>query len=100
MFISPQNHSCDPNCIIALCYINDADVNKPLLAIFATQDINPWAELCFSYAGFPDDQVEVRVLLFFALSLFDYATNRPLLNNQERVRYLPSAAVGPRIARG
>ena len=101
VFIPPQNHSCDPNCIIALCYINDADINKPLLAIFTTQDISPWGELCFSYAGFPDDQVEVSVPPGLCpVSLFDYATNRLLLSNQELVQCTPSAVVGPKIARG
>lgn len=98
MFISPQNHSCDPNCIITLCYINDADINKPLLAIFTTQDINAWGELCFSYAGFPDDQVEVSILLNFTVSLTNRVTIR-LLSNQEKVRCMPSAAVGQKIAR-
>lgn len=46
-----QNHSCDPNCKILACYIDDADVNKPLLAVFTTRDVEPWEELCFSYYG-------------------------------------------------
>lgn len=46
-----QNHSCDPNCKIFACYIDDADINKPLLAVFTTRDVEPWEELCFSYYG-------------------------------------------------
>ena len=46
-----QNHSCDPNCKIFACYIDDADVDKPLLAVFATRDVEPWEELSFSYHG-------------------------------------------------
>ncbi|KIJ60316.1 hypothetical protein HYDPIDRAFT_97177, partial [Hydnomerulius pinastri MD-312] len=45
------NHSCDPNCTIVACHINDADVNKPLLTIFTIRDVDPWEELCFSYYG-------------------------------------------------
>ncbi|KAN0087812.1 histone-lysine N-methyltransferase [Tylopilus felleus] len=45
------NHSCDPNCKILACYIGDADINKPLLAVFTTRDVEPWEELCFSYYG-------------------------------------------------
>lgn len=45
------NHSCDPNCEITACYIEDADINKPLLAVFTIRDVEPWEELCFSYYG-------------------------------------------------
>ncbi|KAF9220528.1 SET domain-containing protein [Gyrodon lividus] len=50
------NHSCDPNCSIYACYINEADVEKPLLVVFTTRDVDPWEELCFSYYG----DIEVR----------------------------------------
>ena len=46
-----QNHSCDPNCKIFACYIDDADVDKPLLTVFTTREVEPWEELCFSYYG-------------------------------------------------
>ncbi|EMD37434.1 hypothetical protein CERSUDRAFT_49786, partial [Gelatoporia subvermispora B] len=49
------NHSCDPNCILNPCYINDANIDKPLLAIFTLRDVEPREELCFSYYGFDDD---------------------------------------------
>lgn len=53
-----QNHSCDPNCNIVACYINDQDVEKPLLAIFTNREVKPGEELCFSYYGSPDDDDE------------------------------------------
>ena len=55
-----QNHSCDPNCEIVACYINDADINKPLLAVFTIREVDPWEELCFSYYG----DMEVSKVLF------------------------------------
>jgi len=45
------NHSCEPNCMITSCYINDGDIEKPLLAVFTQEDVGPWGELCFSYSG-------------------------------------------------
>ncbi|KAH7885160.1 hypothetical protein F5I97DRAFT_2031415 [Phlebopus sp. FC_14] len=45
------NHSCDPNCQIFASYINEADINKPLLTFFTIRDVDPWEELCFSYWG-------------------------------------------------
>ncbi|KAG6879293.1 hypothetical protein C0992_003778 [Termitomyces sp. T32_za158] len=45
------NHSCDPNCSLVSCYINDSDLQKPLLTVFARRDIEPFEELCFSYSG-------------------------------------------------
>jgi len=56
------NHSCDPNCRLVSCHINESDIQKPLLAVFATRDIEPFEEICFSYRGpiDDDDQVEVE----------------------------------------
>ena len=51
----PQNHSCDPNCYINACYINEANLDKPLLTIFTQRDVLPGEELCFSYLGNDDD---------------------------------------------
>lgn len=45
------NHSCDPNCEIVPCYINEANMEKPLLAIFTRRDVEPSEELSFSYIG-------------------------------------------------
>lgn len=56
-----QNHSCDPNCKIIACHIDDADVDKPLLAVFTTQEVEPWEELCFSYYGDIDVSGDVVV---------------------------------------
>lgn len=58
LIIHFQNHSCDPNCNIVACYINDQDVEKPLLAIFTNREVKPGEELCFSYYGSPDDEDE------------------------------------------
>ncbi|KAH0832246.1 hypothetical protein J3R83DRAFT_13220 [Lanmaoa asiatica] len=55
---SGNNHSCDPNCKIFACYIDDADVDKPLLAVFTTREVEPWEELCFSYYGDIDEKRE------------------------------------------
>lgn len=49
------NHSCDPNCSLNACYINEANIDKPLLAVFARRDIEPGEEICFSYSGLPHD---------------------------------------------
>ncbi|KAJ7600610.1 hypothetical protein C8J56DRAFT_766952, partial [Mycena floridula] len=49
------NHSCDPNCHLNACYINDDDLEKPLLTLFAQRDIEAGQELCFAYDGGPDD---------------------------------------------
>lgn len=49
------NHSCDPNCTLNPCYINEGNIDKPLLTVFARRDIEPGEELCFSYSGDPDD---------------------------------------------
>ncbi|KAF8625331.1 hypothetical protein AX17_006873 [Amanita inopinata Kibby_2008] len=45
------NHSCDPNCFLNPCYINEGNIEKPLLAVFTKRDIEPGEELCFSYSG-------------------------------------------------
>jgi histone-lysine N-methyltransferase SUV39H len=37
--------------MITSCYINDGDIEKPLLTVFTQEDIEPWEELCFSYYG-------------------------------------------------
>ncbi|KAI0268604.1 hypothetical protein BC834DRAFT_821143 [Gloeopeniophorella convolvens] len=55
--VSFQNHSCDPNCCLIAVYVNEADIDKPLLALFTCRDVLPWEELCFSYTGYTvDDQ--------------------------------------------
>ncbi|KAH9929538.1 SET domain-containing protein, partial [Epithele typhae] len=51
-----NNHSCDPNCWIVGTYINESNMEKPLLAIFTVADIEPYQELCFSYAGRLDEE--------------------------------------------
>lgn len=56
-----QNHSCEPNCMILCCYINDGDMEKPLLTVFTLQDVEAWGELSFSYSGVSDEDVDVAV---------------------------------------
>ena len=57
--MNKQNHSCKPNCEITPVYINDTTLNKPLLTIFAFQDIDAGEEITVSYFGDrkqPNDQ--------------------------------------------
>ncbi|KIP04851.1 hypothetical protein PHLGIDRAFT_75200 [Phlebiopsis gigantea 11061_1 CR5-6] len=49
------NHSCDPNCGIVPCYINEANIEKGLLTIWTVRDVVEGEELCFSYFGQPDE---------------------------------------------
>ena len=38
------------------CYINEGNIQKPLLAIFSRRDIEPYEEICFNYQGsYPND---------------------------------------------
>ncbi|VDC03576.1 unnamed protein product [Peniophora sp. CBMAI 1063] len=53
-----MNHSCDPNCRLLPCYINEANERKPLLTFWTTRDIGAEEELTFSYLGPPDDDEE------------------------------------------
>ncbi|KAH9978866.1 hypothetical protein BGW80DRAFT_1165552, partial [Lactifluus volemus] len=53
-----NNHSCDPNCAMNACYVNEANLDKPLLALFTRRDVLPWEELCFSYTGYESDEEE------------------------------------------
>ncbi|KAG2128685.1 hypothetical protein DEU56DRAFT_741748 [Suillus clintonianus] len=50
-----NNHSCDPNCEINACYINEANIEKPLLTVFTKREVEPFEELSFSYMGNIDD---------------------------------------------
>ncbi|TFK54412.1 SET domain-containing protein [Heliocybe sulcata] len=50
------NHSCEPNCCLVPCYVNDGDLEKPLLAIFTQHDVQPYEEMCFSYTGDTDGE--------------------------------------------
>ncbi|KAH6869029.1 hypothetical protein BKA70DRAFT_1132083 [Coprinopsis sp. MPI-PUGE-AT-0042] len=45
------NHSCDPNVLIHPCYVNEGNINKPLLTMFTSRDIAAYEEICFDYAG-------------------------------------------------
>lgn len=38
------------------CYINEGNIEKPLLAVFARREIETGEELCFSYSGDVGDE--------------------------------------------
>lgn len=40
---------------LEIVYLDDFDPDKPLFAFFATRDIQPGEELCFSYTGSPGE---------------------------------------------
>ncbi|KLO16052.1 SET domain-containing protein [Schizopora paradoxa] len=52
------NHSCDPNCSISFVYHNDADLSKPLFALFTKKDVALGEELTFSYSGEDDEDLD------------------------------------------
>ncbi|KAJ6535936.1 hypothetical protein DFH09DRAFT_98051 [Mycena vulgaris] len=52
------NNSCDPNCKVNPCYINEPDLEKPLMTLFARRDIAAGEELCFSYQGYDPDNTD------------------------------------------
>ncbi|KAJ8082486.1 hypothetical protein PM082_008341 [Marasmius tenuissimus] len=52
------NHSCDPNSDLAYVYIDEDDLWKPLLCLFARRDIAIGEELTFSYSGPPDNMAD------------------------------------------
>ncbi|KIY50204.1 SET domain-containing protein [Fistulina hepatica ATCC 64428] len=54
------NHSCDPNCNMTAVYINEGNVDKPLLVVFSSREIYPGEELCFSYSGPVDESPQVK----------------------------------------
>lgn len=54
------NHSCDPNCHLSACYINDPDIERPLLTLFSLRDIQQNEELTFSYFGLEDEDDDKR----------------------------------------
>ncbi|KAI1795489.1 SET domain-containing protein [Ganoderma leucocontextum] len=55
-----NNHSCDPNCAIVPGYINESNIDKPLLTMFTLRDVEPYEELCFDYNGSDDEKLEDR----------------------------------------
>ncbi|KAK0432683.1 hypothetical protein EV421DRAFT_1742192 [Armillaria borealis] len=46
-----QNHSCEPNCRVVACYVNEGNLAKALIAIFTEREIHPGEELTLSYFG-------------------------------------------------
>ncbi|KAJ7653267.1 hypothetical protein DFH06DRAFT_1417858, partial [Mycena polygramma] len=56
-----NNNSCDPNCKVNPCYIDQPDIMRPLMVLFAVRDILIGEELCFSYEGYdPNDPDEAN----------------------------------------
>ncbi|KAG8907943.1 hypothetical protein FRB99_001451 [Tulasnella sp. 403] len=53
------NHSCSPNVELHPIYIDDADLSKPLLCAFTIKDVMKGEELCFSYHGREDDELNI-----------------------------------------
>ncbi|KAJ6551653.1 SET domain-containing protein [Mycena capillaripes] len=49
------NNSCDPNCMVNACYIDEPDIRKPVMTLFSKRDIAAGEELCFSYQGYEPD---------------------------------------------
>lgn len=45
------NHSCDPNCRLTACYVNESNIEKPLLTVFTLRDVEAYEELSFNYGG-------------------------------------------------
>lgn len=45
------NHSCDPNCGMFACYVDQANVALPTIAFFAMRSISEGEELTISYGS-------------------------------------------------
>jgi histone-lysine N-methyltransferase SUV39H len=45
------NHNCNPNLLIAPCFIDHIDQSLHFIAFFAARDIHPDEELCFDYTN-------------------------------------------------
>ncbi|PBK84525.1 SET domain-containing protein [Armillaria gallica] len=46
-----QNHACNPNCHIEACYVEEGNLTKPLVIIFADKEIHQDEELIILYFG-------------------------------------------------
>lgn len=46
-----QNHSCLPNCRVSPVYVNEPDIDRPLIAFYATRDVKAGEELTVDYWG-------------------------------------------------
>lgn len=42
----------------SLVYLNEANIEKPLICLFTCKDVSPGQELCFSYFGLDDSDSE------------------------------------------
>ncbi|KAE9407082.1 SET domain-containing protein [Gymnopus androsaceus JB14] len=57
------NHSCDPNAALTPVYIDEADIERPLLTIFSKREIKMNEEITFSYSGDPDEDSDNEEML-------------------------------------
>ncbi|TFK57819.1 hypothetical protein BDN72DRAFT_920415, partial [Pluteus cervinus] len=55
LLLIPFDQITRANCSLYPCYVNEANIDKPHLAIFALRDIEPFEEICFSNWGNPND---------------------------------------------
>ncbi|KAJ6447593.1 SET domain-containing protein [Mycena vitilis] len=66
-----NNNSCDPNCMVNPCYIDEPDIVRPLMVLFAVRNISIGEELCFSYEGYvsscSEDPAGAEVCVFHSL---------------------------------
>ncbi|KAG8678545.1 hypothetical protein FRC09_019752, partial [Ceratobasidium sp. 395] len=52
------NHSCSPNLALSALYVEDAELQRPWIAVFSDQEIKPGHELTISYSGMSVDDSE------------------------------------------
>lgn len=55
------NHSCDPNLGVWAVWADCLDPNLPMLALFATRDIEAGEEICFDYLQKSSDNDEIEL---------------------------------------
>lgn len=77
------------------CYINEANLDKPLLALFTRRDVLPWEELCFSYSGYDSDE-EVRSIFLYTMSLSLILSRMTCNMSTMEMLYMHPVYVGPK----
>jgi hypothetical protein len=82
------------------CYTNEANLDKPLLALFTRCEVQPWEELSFSYTGYDSDE-EVRSMfhcmmwLSLILSRMMRINMPAIMEMLEEMLYMHPVCVGP-----
>ncbi|XP_053604536.1 histone-lysine N-methyltransferase SUV39H2-like isoform X1 [Plodia interpunctella] len=69
------NHSCDPNLGVWAVWADCLDPNLPMLALFATRDIETGEEICFDYLQKSADSDETEVSTPIASSSQESSTD-------------------------